>query len=126
MKFYTLITLISLIFTLSLNVPYLAPALKIESISGVLVLMSIPLLIGQILLIFLNANRDENLGRILIRYGWISLFVITCCVTLMTFANFFSYFIVVIYSFPIPIVIGISLAILCYFTINVKQVWTFE
>ncbi len=134
---YIIITLIILLFTLisyqlSLLLPFFKTIMEIDLLVG------IPLLFGQILLIFVNANRNDKMGCGIIRFTYITLIIICFSFMQILFSAFLysvspdpllsqdSARLLAAYSFGVCLTFGICLSIICHFTLSTEHSWSFS
>ncbi len=134
-KFYLLATLIVLLLTLMFNLFGISGVLAIQSTAGILTLIGIPVMMGQILLIMTVANKHDKIGWIIVRLSYITL-IVACfsllLITIGTFAFSFNFnasdstligpmFSMVGFTLLVTFCIGFST--LCYYTLSIESAW---
>ncbi|NVM53442.1 MAG: hypothetical protein HWN66_07025 [Candidatus Helarchaeota archaeon] len=136
-KIYLQLTLIILISTLVSNLLGLVGNFAIQTIAGILSLISLPLMVGQVLLNFTNANRNDQIGRKIIQLSYTTIIVACVCLTFIMMSSFLfsisfsasnsTHFaqLLAAYTFSICISFGICLTIVCYITIIIETAWSF-
>lgn len=130
-RLYILLTAIILVLTLVFNLFGFSGNLIIKSIAGVLILVGIPLLIGQIFLIMSVTNKENKIGWILIRSSYIAIFVACLGLLLITMGTFVSSLtfsasigqLLSTVGLTISISFGIFLSILSYYTLSIESAW---
>lgn len=136
-KLYLVVTLIILPLTLISNLFGFSGNLTIQSIAGVLTLIGIPLMIGQILLIMTLANKGDPVGWMVVRLSYITLIVACLGLLLITIATFAfslisgssgSLLLGPLFStvgITIMFAFGIFFAALTFYTLSLENAWTF-
>ena len=136
-KIYLLTTAAALIATLFCNMIAVTAISALKTVAGIMTVIGFPLLFGQILLIFSNANRSDKLGRKLIRFNYVTIIVLcNCCIYLVIAGLLNSFYfnpasstvlgqLLSTYFFAIGLSFGICLSIICYFTLPIETTWRF-
>ena len=134
-KLYLLLTIIMLLFTLVFNLFGFSGNLAIQSAAGIFDLIGIPLMIGQLLLIMTVANKGDQIGWIIVRLSYITLFVACLGLLLITMGTFAFSFVFSasgsigigqLFStvgFTMLVAFGICFSALCYYTLSIESAW---
>jgi len=136
-KYYLLLTVVTLILTLFFNALGLMGELQIQTVAGILIVTAVPLLVILILLIFSRANRNDDIGRKIIRMNYLTLIIMCVCFSFLVLAGLFSSFyfdpasmplfgqFLSVFLFVIWVVFGICLSLVCYITLPIERAWLF-
>ncbi|NVM27713.1 MAG: hypothetical protein HWN65_02635 [Candidatus Helarchaeota archaeon] len=135
-KAYHLVTIIVLILTFVFNLFGFGGNLAIQSIAGILTLIGIPLMIGQILLSMTVANKNDRVGWMIVRLSYITL-IVACLglllITLGTFAFSLTFSasdstiaarLLSIIGFSILVIFEIGFSVVCYYTLPIASAWS--
>jgi len=134
-KLYLFSTIIILSLTLVFNLFGFSGIFAIQNIAGILTLIGIPLMIGQILLIMTVANKGDQIGWIIVRLSYLTLFIACLGLLLITMGTFaFSFFsasgsisIGQLFStvgFTMLIVFNLCFSALSYYTLSIESAWS--
>lgn len=132
-KTYLLTTIVLLTLTLIVNFFGFVGNSGIKTQAGALNIVGIPLIMGTILLTLSFTNRNIRLGRILIRFSYVTLAVVTLCLSLIGLTSFISSFLagfgtalaqqMSATAFFSQMTLSVTLATLSYYTLPIESVW---
>jgi hypothetical protein len=137
-KYYLLLTVVTLVLTLFFNVLGPTGVLAVQKVAGFLTVVAVPLLVILVLLIFSRANRNDEMGRKIIRINYLTIIIMCLCFSFLVLAGLMSSFYfnpastpllgqsLAIYSFVICITFGICLSLVCYLTLPIESAWLFQ
>ncbi|MGY5857756.1 MAG: hypothetical protein RTU63_00185 [Candidatus Thorarchaeota archaeon] len=83
-KYYSLTTNVVLSLSIVFNLLGILGELLIQNIAGFLIILGTVLLIGQILLVLNNVNREDKVGWYIIRLAYVTMFVMIFCMLAIT------------------------------------------
>ena len=134
-KYYSIATNAILSLCIVFNILSTAGDLLTQSITGVLIVLGIILLIGQILLVLNQVNKSEKIGWYLIRLAYVTMFVMMLGMLGITAGQLLaSFYILGEKSIQANLIIssigvtslasfGICLSGICYHTHSLEHVW---
>lgn len=109
--------------------------LALQTVASILVVIGVALLLGQILLALNLANKNDKMGWILVRFSYVTLFVVILGMLGVVGGTIIaSFYLVGPGSLQATILItsigmtsltcfGISLSGICYHTLSIENVW---
>jgi hypothetical protein len=109
--------------------------LLLQTVSGFLTLSGVILLFGQIVLVLRDANKESQLGWILVRFAYVTLFVMILGMLSITIGSVISTFYLlggnslqatILFSsvgFTSLTCFGIGLSGVCYHTLIMEEIW---
>ena len=134
-RYYSIMTNAVLSLSLIFSMLGILGNLAIQNIAGILVVLGIGFLLGQILLVLNLVNKSDRIGWILVRFSYVTLFVaILGMLSIAGATTIASFYLIGGNSLQAAILIssigltistgfGICLSGICYHTLSVENVW---
>jgi len=134
-RYYSVVTNAILSLCIIFNLLGILGNLLIQNIAGFLIVLGVVLLIGQMLLILNRVNRNDKMGRYLIRLTYMTMFVMMLAMLGVTVGQLIASFYLLggnsVQAFLLLSSIGltsmacfgISLSGLCYHTHSMENIW---
>ncbi|MGY5878728.1 MAG: hypothetical protein RTV31_00700 [Candidatus Thorarchaeota archaeon] len=134
-KYYSVTTNAVLSLSIVFNVVAVAGELMIKNIAGVMLVLGIMLLFGQILLVLNQANRHDKIGWYIIRLTYVTMFVMMLGMLTITAGQLVASFYILganssLASLQFSSIgitslscFGICLSGICYHTHSMENVW---
>ena len=134
-RYYSVTTNLVLSLSLVFNLLGILGNLIIQNIAGILVVLGIGFLFGQILLVLNLVNKSDKIGWTLIRFSYVTLFVVIMGMLSITGGTAIaSFYLVGSNSLQATVLfssigltswtcLGIGLSGICYHTLSMEYIW---
>lgn len=134
-RYYSGITNAVLSLSLVFSLLGILGNLAIQNIAGILVVLGVGFLFGQILLVLNLVNKSDKIGWILVRFSYVTLFVVILGMLGITGGTVIaSFYLLGGNSLQATVLLssvgltsltcfGICLAGICYHTLSIDEVW---
>ena len=134
-RYYSITTNAVLVLSLVFNLLGILGNLAIQNIAGILVVLGIGLLLGQILLVLNLVNKSDKMGWILVRFAYGTLFVVILSLLSIVGGNVVaSFYLLGGNSLQATVLFstvgltsltsfGICLSGVCFHTLSIDNVW---
>ncbi|TFH09564.1 MAG: hypothetical protein E4H14_04195 [Candidatus Thorarchaeota archaeon] len=134
-RYYSITTNVVLSLSIVFGLLGILGNVLFQSIAGFLVVLGVGLLFGQILLVLNNVNKSDRVGWILVRFAYMTMFVMILVMLLITVGTLIaSFYLLGGNSLQAAILfssigmtsfccIGIGFSGLCYHTHSIENVW---
>lgn len=134
-RYYSIMTNTVLSLSLVFSLLGILGNLAIQNFAGILVALGVGFLLGQILLVLNLVNKSEKIGWILVRFSYVTLFVVILGMLSIAGGNVIASFYllggnslqatVLFSSVGITSLtcFGIGLSGICYHTLSIENVW---
>ncbi|MFX1475687.1 MAG: hypothetical protein ACFFCO_09480 [Promethearchaeota archaeon] len=131
---YLLATIVILALSMVVNLLGFAGNPAIQALAGALSLVSIPLMIGVVLLNLHLVDRSTRVGWILIRFSYVTLVVASLCLLFIGLLSFQSSVLagygstfgrqMATTAFVTQMTLSITVTTLSYYTLPIESVWS--